>query len=56
MKAKIRRQLQRQAEQERKQYGLPVLDMKKLLQVPAVRDAVLNTAKRAEKRREEGDR
>lgn len=55
MKAKIRRQLQRQAEQERKQYGLPVLDMKKLLQVPAIRDVILETANQV-KRREGGDR
>lgn len=55
MKAKDLRKLQREADAIRRETGLPRLDVQRLMAIDRVRDAILQTAKKA-KRREEGDR
>lgn len=56
MNKRTLKRLQRQSDRERELCGLPRLDLQKLLQVPAIRDAILETAKGQQKRREGGDR
>lgn len=51
MKAKDLRRLQREAEEERKLYGLPTLDVKKLLANEKARQVILETARQAEQRK-----
>lgn len=55
MKAKDLRRLQREAEKERKLYGLPTLDVKKLLADERFRDIVIETARQQAGRREGGE-
>lgn len=56
MKAKDLRRIQREADAIRQETGLPRLDVRRLLANDHIRDMVLNVAKRAEERQEEGDR
>ena len=54
MKAKDRRKLERQAEQIRREMGLPQLDIKQLLSVDAFRTEILRAAEIAEKQTRKG--
>lgn len=55
MKAKDLRRIQREADAIRRETGLPRLDVQRLMAIDRVRDAILQTAKKAEKRREGGN-
>lgn len=55
MKTKDLQKLQREADAIRQETGLPRLDVRRLLAIDRVRDAILQTANQA-KRREVGDR